>query len=34
MRVTYKVDSNGIISSELNKAPINIKKFDARKKRP
>lgn len=32
MRVTYKVDSNGIISSELNKAPINIKKFDARKK--
>lgn len=32
MRVTYKVDSNGIISSEFNKTPINIKKFDARKK--
>lgn len=34
MRVTYKVDSNGIISSEFNKAPINIKKIRCQKKRP
>ena len=32
MKITYTVDSNGVISSEFNKAPINIKKFDARKK--
>lgn len=32
MKFTYTVDSNGVISSKFNKTPINIKKFDARKK--